>query len=860
MCGGDIQAADGAAFGACDSCGVTSTLPKAGDERLANLFNRANHFRRLNEFDKALAAYESILNEDNTNAEAHWCAVLCRYGIEYVEDPHTHMRVPTCQRAQYAPILADADYLAALENAADGHARSLYEEEAKNIGEIQKGILAISNREEPFDVFVCYKEMTDGGSRTKDSAMAQDIYYQLTKEGCRVFFARITLEDKLGQEYEPYIFAALNSAKVMLVVGTKPEHFNAVWVKNEWGRFLTLMKGDRSRLLIPCYSDMDAYDLPEELSMLQSQDMSKIGFLQDLTRGIKKVLDTGTKAGTQAVSDETPDEDVEFLAETAARMKRGHLHLEDENWDDALKCFSSVLDDSYDADYDADFDLDRTNYEYIPALIGRMCAEWKMQPEEMNAFLERNKRLLPDNSNFKETVRFFRLTEGYDMLRVKDFEAADNIFEAVLDKDPECAPAYEGKLLAELRMDGIQAFSEEKIEITFRLLPIIWNKPFSESKNYKRIIRFGSEDLRSYWESINDAYTACLDAQARQEEKRAQDAIANLRSVRERISEFQGRVAVVKGSTVVVRPDATIDIAGLVVENDPGISGWQNIVAISGRKKYQSFVGLKADGTVVTSSDDYSRNTANWRGVAAVSFGGFHIIGLKTDGTVVATDDGDGTTLNACNTANWRDIVAISAGRFHSVGLKRDGTVVATGHNGNGECNTADWRDIVAISAGRETTVGLRSDGTVIGIGSNEVKALDVQDWKDIVSISAGHGHTVGLKSDGTVVVAGFDGDYKAYPTFDLSGWRDIVAVFAGVSNDEDWGWTSEWRKDVHIVGLRADGTVVATGANKDAQCRVSKEDFEKRKRLMQRIICGICGGPISLFTKKCKKCGHSYR
>ena len=39
----------------------------------------------------------------------------------------------------------------------------------------------------------------------------------------------------------------------MLVVGTCREYFDAVWVKNEWRRFLKLMKEDSSRLLIPCY-------------------------------------------------------------------------------------------------------------------------------------------------------------------------------------------------------------------------------------------------------------------------------------------------------------------------------------------------------------------------------------------------------------------------------------------------------------------------------------------------------------------------------------------------------------------------------------------------------------------------------
>ena len=121
-----------------------------------------------------------------------------------------------------------------------------------------------------------------------DSTLAQDVYFQLTNDGFKVFFAKITLEDKLGREYEPYIFNALNTAKVMLVIGTKPEYLGAVWVKNEWSRFLALMKNDRTRLLMPCYRDMDAYDLPYELASLQSQDMGKIGFIQDLVRGIKK--------------------------------------------------------------------------------------------------------------------------------------------------------------------------------------------------------------------------------------------------------------------------------------------------------------------------------------------------------------------------------------------------------------------------------------------------------------------------------------------------------------------------------------------------------------------------------------------
>ncbi|WP_349671624.1 TIR domain-containing protein [Lacrimispora sp.] len=342
MCGGDIEAAPNQTYGTCDHCGSTMTLPKAADEQITNLYNRANHFRRQNDFDRAVSAYENILNIDASSAEAHWGLVLSKFGIEYVEDPQSRERIPTCHRVQNESILTDTDYLSALENAEDAYTKNLYESEAKRIADIQKSILTISAQEKPYDVFICYKETTDGGSRTKDSSMAQDVYYQLTNEGYKVFFARITLEDKLGQEYEPYIFAALNSAKVMVVIGTKQEHFNATWVKNEWSRYLALSKNDRSRLLIPCYSDMDAYDLPEELSMLQSQDMTKIGFIQDLIRGIKKVL---SAAAEKPVSHSQGNVDVSYMTPGVTQLlDRVSLFLEDGDFESAAEYCDRILD------------------------------------------------------------------------------------------------------------------------------------------------------------------------------------------------------------------------------------------------------------------------------------------------------------------------------------------------------------------------------------------------------------------------------------------------------------------------------------------------------------------------------------
>jgi len=200
--------------------------------------------------DSGKAMYQYVYGRTYDEAEAYWGIILCKYGIEYVEDPATLKKIPTCHRTQLESVKADADYLSAIDNA-DAVQRTVYEREATEIDRLQKDILAIVHNEKPFDVFICYKETDENGNRTQDSVIANDIYYQLTQEGFKAFYAAITLEDKLGQAYEPYIFAALNSARVMLVLGTKPEYFNAVWVRNEWNRYLQIVKKDRSKLLNP---------------------------------------------------------------------------------------------------------------------------------------------------------------------------------------------------------------------------------------------------------------------------------------------------------------------------------------------------------------------------------------------------------------------------------------------------------------------------------------------------------------------------------------------------------------------------------------------------------------------------------
>lgn len=340
-CGGGLNITEADKVVECEYCGTTQTVPSADNEKKMTLFNRANRLRLKNEFDKAAALYEQLIAEFPEEAEAYWGLCLCNWGIEYVDDPATGEKKPTCHRASFESLMKDENYLLAMEYA-DLTAQRVYRREAQEIDRLNDAILSVSRNEKPYDVFICYKETDDeNGMRTHDSVLAQDIYDALTANGLKVFFSRISLEDKLGRQYEPYIFAALNSAKVMLAIGTKYEYFQAAWVKNEWSRFMRLAAKDRAKVLIPCFCDMDPCDLPDEFKGLQAQDLGKLGAVQDLVRGVGKLLakDAPKDGDVQQAAVSNP-----AAATVQSLLKRAFMFLEDGEWRRANEYAEKVLD------------------------------------------------------------------------------------------------------------------------------------------------------------------------------------------------------------------------------------------------------------------------------------------------------------------------------------------------------------------------------------------------------------------------------------------------------------------------------------------------------------------------------------
>ena len=289
ICGGQTTVDIQSGVAVCEYCGTKQALPLFSEDSERLLYDRGNNYLLHSEYDKAENVFNQLLTIKPSAAELYWDLVLCKYGVTYVKDPKIGKYIPTCNRTHYTPIFSDENYKRAIE-LSSGEKKALFEEDAKTIDNIQKGIIAVSKKEKPFDIFISYKETDANGNRTKDSIEAQKLYEKLTEAGYKVFFSRITLEDKIGTEYEPYIYAALYSSKVMLTICSSKENIEAVWVKNEWSRFLGFRQNDSSKTLLPLYFDMDKADLPEEFALLSSYDMTVDGFKEELLRGIKKLV------------------------------------------------------------------------------------------------------------------------------------------------------------------------------------------------------------------------------------------------------------------------------------------------------------------------------------------------------------------------------------------------------------------------------------------------------------------------------------------------------------------------------------------------------------------------------------------
>lgn len=85
-----------------------------------------------------------------------------------------------------------------------------------------------------YDVFISFKNSGKDGKPTADAAAARKVYEALKAKGIKVFFSEESLAEAGRGHFGGAIEDALESARVLVLVASCPEHIKSRWVEMEW--------------------------------------------------------------------------------------------------------------------------------------------------------------------------------------------------------------------------------------------------------------------------------------------------------------------------------------------------------------------------------------------------------------------------------------------------------------------------------------------------------------------------------------------------------------------------------------------------------------------------------------------------
>lgn len=354
MCGSNLEIEDSITVCKCEKCGTSQTVPDIEDDKELKLFERAGRLRFNCDFDKAAGIYNTITDSYPEEAEGYWGLILCKYGIEYADDV-SGKKIPVCHRTSYNSVMDEEDFELVMENS-NSESRAIYREEAKIIEETRKEYIRIAESEQPYDIYISYRAKDDNGDKTAVSEIAGHLYNKLTSAGYRVFLSEAALKGKKQSDCEPYIYSALNSANVMLALGTSYDDYNDVWVKNEWNRYLEIAEKNKNKCLIPCYKDVDEYDIPKEFAGLKVCQLGNDDTFNNIMAEIANVVkpesvnQPAPEPEKAEPAEEIELEEIEIIEPVNINklLDEGFSAISDKNWKKANKLFFQVLDEEPD--------------------------------------------------------------------------------------------------------------------------------------------------------------------------------------------------------------------------------------------------------------------------------------------------------------------------------------------------------------------------------------------------------------------------------------------------------------------------------------------------------------------------------
>lgn len=357
----------------CPYCGnVNFTKDDRCEEELNKIYYQLDNLQ----FDTAASNLDELRMKYPKSSKVYFLSVLAENAVCYTEDKgNTGHFIPTLNDLPPRDLMESSFAKKALELAESTTVKDQYLETFNYIETKRKEILEEANKQENhYDIFISTKvtelndndrEVLDGNGNpkeSKDCAFARELYNILREENPkqRIFFSQSyeATTKMTGNKYENVIYAALHSAKILILVGESRKHIASRWVRNEWMRYKRIKdrsdassKDERHMVLVT--HDLVETDLPRELQGYQFIRFTAASGIQILQNYIKNCFKEGRfgekitarsfdDAGVEAIE----VKEIEEMDNSGRKVLVDHVEQVSEDIKDEIECYENQLDPS----------------------------------------------------------------------------------------------------------------------------------------------------------------------------------------------------------------------------------------------------------------------------------------------------------------------------------------------------------------------------------------------------------------------------------------------------------------------------------------------------------------------------------
>lgn len=280
----------------CPSCYNVWPIPKKDISPAALSFLRmGEHALDVCKFDEAFSAYQKAAELDPEEPEAFFGMALASFKVQYLKDETANppRLQPICHEFSEKSFSADRNFLHAVE-LAGREKRRVYRDRAAEIDEIRDQFSELRASGLDYDCFLCVKVSDDKGGTTQDSHEALRLYHHLKQAGYTPFYSEEEIGTRTGSDYEALILYALYTSECMLLVCFDESYLQTKWVKNEYGRFLSMIANDEKErdAVTFVFRGSPVEKLPGRSGKIQGIDLSK----PDAYSRIDRFVETHTPA------------------------------------------------------------------------------------------------------------------------------------------------------------------------------------------------------------------------------------------------------------------------------------------------------------------------------------------------------------------------------------------------------------------------------------------------------------------------------------------------------------------------------------------------------------------------------------